>query len=183
MKAFLIYMKWLSSSIPDGAKLTGAGTLGVKEPGRAANLEHGAQVFAQTCAVCHGADGQGRRAASGTGYQFPPLAGEDSYNNGAGMARLLTAAAFIRRNMPMGTTYANPVLSDDDAYDVAGYVNSLPRPEKPNLDRDFPNRLQKPVDAPYGPYVDEFDAKQHKLGPFEPIRAALKELAARATGR
>src|SRR3954468_3791710 len=73
MKAFLIYMKWLSSSIPDGAKLTGAGTLGVKEPGRAANLEHGAQVFAQTCAVCHGADGQGRRAASVTGYQFPPL--------------------------------------------------------------------------------------------------------------
>jgi thiosulfate dehydrogenase len=180
MKGLLAYAKWLSTGIPDGAKLIGAGTLPVKEPGRAADLRHGAQVYAQTCAACHGPDGQGQRAEGAAGYQFPPLWGPDSYNNGAGMTRLLTAAAFARHNMPLGTTFASPTLSDEEAYDVAGYINSQARPQKANLDRDFPNRLQKPVDAPYGPYADGFSAEQHKYGPYAPIRAKLKELAGKS---
>jgi thiosulfate dehydrogenase len=42
--------------------------------------------------------------------------------------------------------------------------------------------MQKLVDAPYGPYVDGFPAEQHKYGPFGPIRARLKELAAGKQG-
>jgi thiosulfate dehydrogenase len=53
----------------------------------------------------------------------------------------------------------------------------MPRPHKANLDRDFPVRTQKPVDAGYGPYIDSFDQKQHRLGPFAPIRAAVKAIA------
>ncbi len=183
MKAFLAFSKWVSTGIPDGAKLTGSGAMSVKEPGRAADLGHGQQVYTQVCAACHGKDGLGQRAASGNGYQFPPLWGPDSYNNGAGMARLLGAAAFIKHNMPFGTTYAAPVLSDDDAYDVAAFINSTERPQRANLDKDFPNRLQKPVDTAYGPYADDFSTEQHKLGPFDPIRAKLKELAAQAAAR
>ena len=63
----------------------GSGTLNVKEPARAADLGHGKQVYTQVCAACHGADGLGQRAATGAGYQFPPLWGPDSFNNGAGM--------------------------------------------------------------------------------------------------
>jgi len=33
------------------------------------------------------------------------------------------------------------------------------------------------VDSPYGPYADNFSAEQHRLGPFGPIRAKVKELA------
>jgi len=178
MKAYLAYMKWLSTGIPDGAKLIGAGMKSIKEPGRAADLGNGAKVFINTCAACHGRDGLGQRAAKGAGYQYPPLVGPDSYNNGAGMTRVLIAAAFVRHNMPYGTTFDTPVLSDADAYDVAAYMNSLERPIKPNLDRDFPNKLQKPVDAPYGPYADDFPPEQHKYGPFDPIRAKISELAA-----
>jgi thiosulfate dehydrogenase len=180
MKAFLAFAKWASSGVPDGAKLVGSGALNVKEPGRAADLAHGQQVYAQACATCHGKDGLGQHAEAGNGYQFPPLWGPDSYNNGAGMARLLGAAAFIKHNMPFGTTYAAPVLSDEDAYDVAGFINSAERPQRSNLDKDFPNRLQKPVDTAYGPYADDFSPEQHKLGPFDPIRAKLKELTAQA---
>src|SRR5258708_8822657 len=88
MKAFLAYMKWLSTGIPDGAKLTGAGALNVKEPGRAADLAHGREVYAQVCASCHGTDGLGQRAASGNGYQSPPLWCPDSYSHGARMTRI-----------------------------------------------------------------------------------------------
>jgi thiosulfate dehydrogenase len=180
MKAFLSYIRWLSTNVPAGAKVRGAGTLQIKEPDRAANLERGAEVYGRVCTACHGADGSGQRAQTGLGYQFPPLWGRDSYNNGAGMNRLLTAAAYARHNMPLGTTFASPLLTDEEAYDVAGYVVSQNRPEKTNLEKDFPIRLQKPIDTGYGPYADGFSADQHKLGPFDPIRAKVKELAARS---
>jgi thiosulfate dehydrogenase len=178
MKALLAYMKWLSTGVPDGAKLVGAGTMNVKEPNRAADPNRGVKVFTQVCAQCHGQDGLGKRAASGNGYQFPPLWGPDSYNDGAGMTRVLTAAAFVQHNMPFGTTFDAPVLSDDDAYDVAAYINSKERPSVTDLGKDYPNKVQKPVDSPYGPYVDGFSVEQHKFGPFGPIRAKIRELLA-----
>lgn len=181
MKAYLSFMRWLSAGIADGAKLQGAGTLAVKEPDRAADLAHGKQIFAQVCAACHGADGLGKRAESGAGYQFPPLWGPDSYNNGAGMTRVLDAASFIKNNMPFGTTYAAPVLSDEEAYDVAAFIDSAERPQKADLAKDYPNLLQKPVDSPYGPYADDFGPAQHKYGPFAPIRAKIKELKEQST--
>jgi thiosulfate dehydrogenase len=180
MKAFTAYMRWLSTGIPTGASLIGAGTLRIKEPGRAADPSRGAAVYAQVCSVCHGADGAGQRAARGAGYQVPPVWGPDSYNDGAGMNRVLTAAAYAMHNMPFGTTFASPVLTDEDAYDVAAYIVSQIRPRKRDLDKDFPIRLQKPVDTGYGPYADGFTTEQHKFGPFEPIRVRVKELAAAA---
>jgi thiosulfate dehydrogenase len=94
------------------------------------------------------------------------------------MSRLLTAAAYALHNMPLGTRFDSPLLTDEQAYDVAGYIVSQDRPKKANLDKDFPVRLQKPIDTPYGPYADGFSAEQHRLGPFGPIRARVKELAA-----
>jgi thiosulfate dehydrogenase len=138
----------------------------------------GAKVFADTCTLCHSKDGLGQRTAKGDCYQYPPLVGPDSYNNGADMTRVLTAAAFVRHNMPYGVTFDTPLLPDADAYDVAAYINSLERPTKANLDEDFPNKLQKPVDTPYGPYLDDFPPEQLKYGPFDPIRTRLRELAA-----
>jgi thiosulfate dehydrogenase len=178
MVAFAAYIRWLSTGIPDGAKLRGAGTLRIAAPARAGNPAQGAQIYAQTCAVCHGADGQGLRAQTGLGYQFPPLWGPDSFNDGAGMNRLLTAAAYVMHAMPLGTRYDAPVLTADQAYDVVSYILSRKRPAMANLDKDFPVRLQKPIDAPYGPYVDGFSAAQHRYGPFGPIRLKLEELAA-----
>jgi len=80
MKTFAAYMRWLSTGIPDGARLIGAGTLRIKEPARAADPSRGAAVYAEVCSVCHGADGLGQRAPQGAGYQVPPLWGSDSYN-------------------------------------------------------------------------------------------------------
>ena len=99
----------------------------------------------------------------------------------AGMIRLINAANFIHNNMPNGTTWRGPALSTTDAWDVAAFIDSQPRPHKAQLDSDFPNRLQKPVDVPYGPYADGLDPEQHKFGPFQPIREAIKELAISAS--
>ena len=113
---------------------------------------------------------------SALGYLMPPLWGPDSFNDGAGMARLITIANFVHFNMPHGTDYLDPRLSVDDAWDVGAFVLSHPRPQKSGLDKDFPDLLTKPVDTPYGPYADGFPQHQHRFGPFAPIRAKDREL-------
>ena len=180
MKAMVAYIKFLSQGVPVGAPTRGRGSGVMKELDRAADPRHGKQVFALVCAACHGADGKGRRRGApgdANGYEFPPLWGPDSFNDGAGMNRLISGANFVHSNMPNGVTFANPLLSLEEAWDVMSYVQSMPRPHKADLDRDFPVRTQKPADAAYGPYIDGFDQKQHRLGPFAPIRAAVKAIA------
>ncbi len=183
MKAMMAYMYFISEGVPIGTKVRGSGLAPFSPPNRAVDLARGEQVFVEQCSVCHGTDGQGVPAdgSGGTaGYTYPPLWGPDSYNTGAGMHRVLTAASFIQHNMPLGTTYDAPVLTTADAYDVSGFINSKPRPEKANSEADFPNRLKKPVDCPYGPYADDFPQQQHKFGPFQPIKTKLEELRRQA---
>jgi thiosulfate dehydrogenase len=145
-----------------------------KTPNRAADLVKGDDVFARRCSTCHGMDGQGLLAAANRnkGYLFPPLWGPDSFNNGAGMHRVLTAARFIKAKMPLGEAD----LTDDQAFDVAAYINSKPRPQMAHLERDYPDRSTKPIDGPYGPYADDFPIEQHRFGPFPPIEEYYKSL-------
>jgi thiosulfate dehydrogenase len=145
------------------------------EPDRQANVANGARVYLGRCQICHGTDGQGLKATAqlADGYLFPPLWGPDSYNIGAGMARVLTAAKFIKARMPLG----NPALTDDEAFDVAAFMNSQERPGAANLDKDYPDLARKPVDSPYPPYADTFGPQQHRIGPFAPIRAYYKKKA------
>ena len=136
-------------------------------PNRAADLNNGGQVFAKRCAACHGKEGAGLPAARDLvhGFVFPPLWGPDSFNDGAGMHRVLTAARFVKARMPLG----NADLNNDDAFDVSAYFNSRSRPHLEGLEKDYPDRRKKPVDTSYGPYADPFPIEQHRFGPFAPI--------------
>ena len=179
MKAFVTYISFLSRGIPVGATVEGAGMVQSKMPNRRANLDNGAKVYAAQCAACHGDNGQGVRAGQpgdAQGYVFPPLWGPDTFNNGAGMNRLAMATRFIKHNMPQGTNFDAPQLSDDDAYDVAAYMLSKPRPEKANLEADFPARWNKPVDSAFPPYLLGAPADQHRFGPLPPLVAKQKEM-------
>ena len=143
-----------------------------KTPNRAANLKAGEGVFAKRCAACHGPDGAGLAAAPDLvhGFVFPPLWGPSSFNDGAGMHRVLTAARFIKARMPLGS----PDLTDDEAFDVSAFINSKPRPEMQGLESDYPDRTKKPVDSGYPPFADSFPLRQHQFGPFQPIEAFYK---------
>lgn len=176
MMAMAAYLRSLGSRYEAmGASLRAAKEPGAfKTPARAADPAAGETVYASRCAVCHGRDGLGllASAAPAKGYLFPPLWGADSFNDGAGMHRVLTAARFIKARMPLG----EPTLTDDQAFDVAAFINTQPRPAMPNLEQDYPDRSTKPVDNPYGPFADAFPVEQHKFGPFAPIEAYYKAL-------
>jgi len=185
MQAMVAYIKFLSTGVSPGQLVPGLGTRNMPELDRPADPARGEAGYANVCVACHGPDGAGIRRSLPTtdlGYMMPPLWGNDSFNDGAGMARLIRAANFLHFNMPHGVDYLNPQLSPEQAWDIAAYVVSRPRPHKAGLEKDFPDLLEKPVDAPYGPYADGFSEQQHKYGPFAPIRAAITKLKAEQKG-
>ena len=172
MRAFTAYIHFLSRGIPVGARVIGAGTIPDPAPARAADPEAGRLVFDEHCASCHGEDGLGLRegeAGDLAGYLYPPLVGEDSYNDGAGMYRVMMAYRFILANMPEGADHENRILTPDEAFDVAAYINTQPRGAKAGMEADFPDRLRKAPDMPFAPWAGDFPAEQHKFGPFKPI--------------
>lgn len=171
MEAIKAYISFIGKDVPKGERPKGVGLKDVPFLDRSCDPEKGEDVYIQKCASCHMANGEGMLAQDGVEYVYPPLWGDHSYNSGAGLYRITTFARYVKYNMPLGASHEFPQLSDEEAWDVAAYVNSMPRPSK-NLDGDWPDISKKPIDHPFGPYADGFDEKQHKYGPFQPIIAA-----------
>ncbi|MGZ5865273.1 MAG: c-type cytochrome [Xanthobacteraceae bacterium] len=179
MRAIVSYIDFLSTGVPAGEKVPGLGAGKMSELPRAANPDHGRVVYTRVCLDCHNTDGSGisrDRGSPNLGYMVPPLWGPGTFNDGAGIARLIDFANFVHFNMPHGADYLDPQVSVDEAWDVAAYVLSQPRPQRAGSAKDFPDLLQKPVDTPYGPYADRFSEQQHKYGPFGPIREEIARL-------
>jgi thiosulfate dehydrogenase len=145
------YVYWLSTGAPIGTALPGRGYPALPKPPSAPSIERGAGVFAANCALCHGEDGHGRKV--GARYVFPPVSGPDSYNWGAGMSRVPVAAAFVKANMPFGS---GTRLTDQQAWDVAAFVDSRPRPQDPRFAGSVDETRQKyhSADDFYGQTVD-----------------------------
>ena len=174
MKAILSYMHWVGDEIPKGKKPKGSGLLELEYLKRPANPSNGEIVYQAKCASCHGNNGEGKLKDDGFGYIYPPVWGQNSYNTGAGLYRLSRFAGYVKANMPYGiASYTNPQLSDEEAWDVAAYVNSQPRPKK-TFSQDWPDISKKPIDHPFGPYSDDFSEVQHKYGPFGVIKEQRK---------
>lgn len=173
MLAIKAYMNYIGSNVPKGTKANGSGFKAIPFMNRPADPAKGKDVYVTQCQSCHQPDGKGLMAEAGNEYIYPPLWGKHSYNDGAGLNRVSNFAKYVKYNMPLGTTYDKPILTDEQAWDVAAFVNSQFRPhiETPN---DWPDLTKKPIDAPYGPYADEFSVKQHKYGPYQPIQDARK---------
>ncbi len=142
MRALLAYTAWLSTGVPTGSSVLGRGFVELEAPQSAPDAARGKRVYAQECAACHGSDGAGLRSADGT-FAMPPLWGPQSFNTGAGMARVSVAAAFVHAKMPLGRGNS---LTVQDAWDVAAFFTAEPRPGFAGSANDWP-RGGKPSDA------------------------------------
>jgi thiosulfate dehydrogenase len=134
----LAYLAFLARGIPMGASVPGAD--GLTQMARLdGDTARGRALFtSKTCVVCHGSDGGGVAP-------FPALWGPMSYSIGASMSRVERAASFIRHNMPQT---APGTLTDQESFDLAAYVNSMPRPDLPGKELDWPLG-GAPIDVPY----------------------------------
>lgn len=172
MKAIVAYIKFLGKTVAKGEKPAGSGLKELAFLERPADPANGKTVYAEKCQSCHQPTGNGLMNAELTAYTYPPLWGNNSYNDGAGLYRLSNFAKFVKCNMPQGACHNNTQLSDEEAWDVAAFVNSQPRPKK-DISKDWPHTNEKPFDHPFGPYADGFTEEQHKYGPFKEIKDKL----------
>lgn len=176
MRAILAYMQWIGKDVKKGQKLFGNATEKLAFMPTAADPMKGKTVYMMKCQSCHGNNGEGVLAADKKSYTFPPLWGKHSFNDGAGMYRIINLAGFVKNNMPLGATYQIPQLTDEEAWNVAAFIESQPRPHKDQRN-DWKDLKKKPIDFPFGPYADKFSERQHKYGPFKPIKDAQKTIA------
>jgi thiosulfate dehydrogenase len=140
MQDIVAYLAFLSRGVPIGAqpKVTGL----PKMPALSADSGRGRVVYARECARCHGTNGDGGTFSNAI---VPALWGAKSFSIGASMARRERAASFIRHNMPLDKPGS---LTDLDAFDVAALITSMPRPDLPGKEHDWPNG-GAPSDVPY----------------------------------
>ena len=141
------YAFFLAKGGPVGTKLPGGGYPTPPEPALAMDFDRGAKVFASKCALCHGPDGQGQASAGAT--VFPPLWGPKSFNWGAGMGSIKNAAGFIKANMPLSQ---GNTLSDQEAWDVAMFMDSHERPQDPRFKGSIADTRKQHHDSPMDMY-------------------------------
>lgn len=137
------YAFFLAKGAPVGTSLPGRGYPAPDDPPLAMDFARGELVFQQKCVLCHGADGQGQ--SSQGAVVFPPLWGPQSFNWGAGMGVIKNAAAFIQGNMPLSQ---GNTLTDQEAWDVAMFMDSHERPQDPRFQGSIAATRQKHHDSP-----------------------------------
>lgn len=120
--AIVAYITWLSTERPIqmNAKRS-AGPLAVPRlalDNLQADLKRGAEIYSDRCAHCHAENGQGEE-------KNPPVWGEQSFNQGAGLANVNQLASWLKVAMPLD----DADLTDQESLDVAAYVNSHDRPK------------------------------------------------------
>jgi thiosulfate dehydrogenase len=138
------YAYFLAKGAPVGKELEGRGYPTPAKPPLPMDFSRGAKVFEEKCSLCHGGDGQGQVAHGDV--VFPPLWGPRSFNWGAGMSSIKNAAGFIKGNMPLSQ---GNTLSDQEAWDVAVFMDSHERPQDP--------RFSKSVEETRAKYHDSGD--------------------------
>jgi len=144
--ALSAYITWLArgSEVGTNPPWRGQNTIAAAQliPIEKLDKEKGEALFKEHCTNCHGEDGQG----VAIGDKKPgPLWGPDSWNDGAGAARVYTLAGIIRYSMP----YLDPGrLTDEEAQHVAAFINSKPRPSYPFKSQDYRTE-KRPVDSVY----------------------------------
>ncbi|MEO9594510.1 c-type cytochrome [Rhodopirellula bahusiensis] len=126
--AIAAYITWLSQDTP--LRMNPAKPLGPKHmailqsPPAAPSVKRGELLYQERCSSCHADDGIGTDDG-------PPVWGDQSFNDGAGLAGVPKMASWLKVAMPLDDTD----LSDQEAFDIAAYVNSHARPKfvaKPN---------------------------------------------------
>ncbi len=137
MQDLVAYIAYISRDVPVGRHFKADGLLNMPHQ-LVGDAGRGQQLFATTCARCHGPDGQGTPG-------FPALWGAKSYSIGASMAREERAASFIYHNMPFDRSVQ---LTEQQAFDLSAFINSHTRPDSPEKEKDWPVG-GAPYDVPY----------------------------------
>jgi cytochrome c len=183
MVAIMCYLKWLNGFAPPQNTFKGAKNMEIVLPEFAANSGRGQVLYNTECLRCHGANGEGALQVDSTTYIYPPLWGNNSYQPGSTMHRIIKQAQWLKGNMPYDKTAAGkPYLTDEQALDIAAFINDDAIHKRPGVKNfDYANLSSKAIDYAEAPFIDTFSVAQHKYGPFQPIIDYWKEKGLKPT--
>jgi thiosulfate dehydrogenase len=145
--ALMTYTNWLATGLPIGITPKASGYPPLAAPQMSPDRQRGKAVYTAHCTVCHAENGQGSDFAGA--HVIPALWGPHSYNWGAGMHTVANAASFIYANMPPGGA---GLLTRQQAWDVAAWVDSQPRPQDPR----FSESVEKTRELHHKGHADEY---------------------------
>ena len=157
-----LYANWLAQrrQLPLGEIPAGRGVPLVYDAfGRGASFVAGERVYRERCLGCHGPNGLGGRLPI-DGQLPPPLAGPQSFSAAASTTELFRLAGFVQANMPPGASLEQPLLSAQEALDVAAYLTRLGRPAdftRANALEVFANYLWVSGVTGLGSWLSRFD--------------------------
>jgi cytochrome c len=119
------------------------GNDGSNLPAGSGTVEHGGAVFAEQCASCHGAKGEGGVGDRLVGGQGTLTSAKPIKTVGSYWPYAPTLFDYIRRAMPMNAPQS---LSDTDVYAVSAYVLHLNRllPADATLDAKSLSAIKMP---------------------------------------
>lgn len=171
MIGIMSYLKWLSDSASVTKSTKGLKNVEIELPDTAASPAAGAVLYADNCARCHGASGQGDMRPDNITYKYPPLWGMRAYQPGSSMHRTVKLAQWLVSNMPYDkATHDKPFLTSAQALDLAAFINDDKIHQRPFVkEYQYPNPEEKAIDYDRGPFKDPFSEQQHKYGPYKPI--------------
>ena len=119
--AIAAYITWLSQGT--ALEMNPSQPLGpnrlqmLSEPAIEPGIARGKSLYNDRCSSCHSDDGAGS-------FDGPPVWGDNSFNDGAGLSKVPKMAAWLKVAMPLD----DADLSDQESFDIAAYVNSHTRP-------------------------------------------------------
>ncbi len=156
--ALTAYLRWLSRGYEPGERAPWRKRNVIPEENRLPldelEPDKGEAIFLEFCFNCHGKDGQGVQIGD---KKAGPLWGPDSWNDGAGAARIYTLAGIIRYMMP----YLEPgKFSDEEAQHISAFINSKQRPSYPFKELDY-NTEPLPIDSVYYPRPEDEAGNQN----------------------
>ncbi len=138
------YIQWISEGLGKTLPWRGHNVIAKENliPVERLDAKRGESIFKEKCSNCHAENGQGVEIGD---KKAGPLWGPDSWNDGAGAARIYTLAGMIRYSMP----YLSPgSLTDEEAQLIAAYINSKERPVYAAKNEDY-RKEKLPPDAVY----------------------------------
>jgi thiosulfate dehydrogenase len=148
VKALSAYLRWLSRGFEPGETAPWRRQNVIAQENRLPleelDPDKGEEIFMERCTNCHGEDGQGVQIGT---KKAGPLWGPNSWNDGAGAARIYTLAGIIRYMMP----YMDPgSTTDEEAQLLSRFINSKERSSYPFKEQDYLTEPQ-PIDSVYYP--------------------------------
>jgi len=134
-KLITLYMVWVAerTDLKIGAPRDSRGIHNVRgTAARHASIIAGQHAFQKHCQQCHGPAGYGTdKYDNDPNFTPPPLNGSESFVRTATLSYSSRFASFIYNNMPPGATHERPLITPQEALDIAEFIGVQTRPSAP----------------------------------------------------